>query len=63
MMHSIEILNEGIIKSLNVEEYKQDKTVCISLDNDFVILDKEDLHDFIGLLLHVQSKLKGGKNG
>ena len=26
-------------------------------------LSKEELHSFIGTLLHVQSKLRGGKNG
>jgi hypothetical protein len=26
-------------------------------------LSKENLHSFIGVLLHVQSKMKGGKNG
>jgi sensor histidine kinase YesM len=63
MVHSIEILSEGIVKNLSIEEYKQENSVCISINDEFVVIDKEDLHSFIGTLLHVQSKLRGGKNG
>ena len=63
MIHSVEILSEGIVKNLTLEEYKKDKKICISIDEEFIVLDKETLHDFIGLLLHLQSKLRGGNNG
>ncbi len=63
MTHSIEVLNESIIKSLTIEDLSKEKKVCFSIDNEFIVLDLEDLHSLIGTLLHVQSKLRGGKNG
>ena len=58
MVHSIEILSEGIVKNLSIEEYKQENTVCIAINDEFIVINKEDLHSFIGTLLHVQSKLR-----
>jgi len=63
MTHSIEVLNESIIKSLSIEDFTKDKKICLSIDSEFIFLDLEDLHSLIGTLLHVQSKLRGGKNG
>lgn len=59
-------------KKLKVNHENNENTltlsVCYGNENDiinykccFIDLDKKQLHDFIGALLHVQQKMKGGK--
>jgi len=52
----LEIENTAIIL---IEEFSNIKDKVIS-SQEFK-LDKENLHSFIGTLLHVQQKMKGGK--
>lgn len=44
-----------------IEEYNYNGSK-LGYEQQFV-LNKENLHSFIGTLLHVQQKMKGGKNG
>lgn len=50
-----EIVNIGIEKT-NFTNLELSNEICINLN-------KKDLHSLIGTLLHVQAKMKGGKNG
>lgn len=52
-----EFEGKSIIK---IEEFSS-TSFTLQLEQSFV-LDKENLHSFIGTLLHIQQKLKGGKN-
>ena len=67
MEHLLTIYENGK-KTLSVIE-TYDGTCVIKITNinneisEQVEINKEHLHSFIGTLLHVQQKLKGGKNG
>jgi hypothetical protein len=65
MTHTLTLYQNGV-KELSVTE--TDNKKCIlnvsSISNDSfeqVELDLKELHSFIGTLLHVQQKMKGGK--
>ncbi len=65
MTHTLTIYENGI-KELSVSELDDKKCLITvsSVNNDSfeqLTLDLQELHSFIGTLLHVQQKLKGGK--
>lgn len=64
MEHLLTIYENGI-KTLSVIEFDGNCIIKISSvnNNNFeqVEINKNQLHSFIGTLLHVQQKLKGGK--
>jgi len=64
MKHTLE--SQTLVKStISVQEH--DNHIEIKIQNfensEATILNKKELHSFIGLLLHIQSKMKGGQNG
>lgn len=66
MTHTLKIYEHGI-KELSVTELEDRKCLinitCLNNDSSFeqVEINLEQLHSFIGTLLHVQQKLKGSK--
>ncbi len=64
MKHLLESHSEkGYPKEIIVDEHIEEKKVLIALNDEYIIFEKQELREFIGILLHVQAKLRGGKNG
>lgn len=63
MEHKL-VSENNSLKSISVKE--EDKGVIIKIETagaqEQIALNAKELHSFIGALLHVQSKLKGGQN-
>lgn len=63
MEHKL-VSENNSLKSISVKE--EDKGVIIKIETvgtqEQISLNAKELHSFIGALLHVQSKLKGGQN-
>ncbi len=63
MEHKLVSKNNNL-KSISVKE--EDKEVIIKIEavgtQEQIALNAKELHSFIGALLHVQSKMKGGQN-
>ena len=67
MEHLLTVYENGKKTLSAIETYDGTCVIKItSIDNETseqLEINKEQLHSFIGTLLHVQQKLKGGKNG
>jgi hypothetical protein len=65
MEHTLTVYENGIKQLSAIETNEGNCIVKVSsINNDSfeqVEINKEQLHSFIGTLLHVQQKLKGGK--
>ena len=64
MKHILE--SQTLVKS-TISLQEKDNHLEIKIQNfensESTVLNKKELHSFIGLLLHIQSKMKGGQNG
>lgn len=69
LKHELTVLDaDGYANIISVTNANEDE-VCIRIsghdfpncDTAYILLKKEQLHEFIGVLLHCQSKMKGGK--
>lgn len=64
MKHILE--SETLVKS-SISIQENDNHIEIEIKNfenfETTVLNKKEIHSFIGLLLHIQSKMKGGQNG
>ena len=64
MKHILE--SETLVKSsISIQENENHIEIEIKNFENFetTVLNKKEIHSFIGLLLHIQSKMKGGQNG